>query len=142
MSEARNTQMVKDAYAAFLRGDLATILEMLDDHVQWQAVIGAEGVMKSGGLRQGKPAVRVFFGDVADTVRFERFEPREYVAQGALVVALGHYTGSSKETGRPFDADWVMTFRFANGKVVGFSEFTDSAQLVRAFSPAPVAASA
>ena len=30
MSEARNTQIVKDAYAAFLRGDIAAILAMVD----------------------------------------------------------------------------------------------------------------
>jgi uncharacterized protein len=133
MSEARNTQIVKDAYAAFLRGDTASILALLDEQVEWQAVIGTEGVLKSAGMRRGKAAIGGFFGDVASTIQFDRFEPREYVAQGEVVVALGHYVGKSKETGRPFDVDWVMIFRIVNGKIVSFREFTDSAQLVRAF---------
>ncbi len=133
MSEAQNTQIVKDAFAAFLRGDVNAILAGLDDNVQWHGVRGTEGVMKSSGLRRGKAAVGGFFGDVASTIQFDTFEPREYVAQGDVVVALGHYTGSSKETGRKFDAPWVMVFRFKNGKISGFEEYVDSAQLVRVF---------
>ena len=85
-------------------------------------------------LRRGKAAVGGFFADVAATVHFDRFEPREYVAQGDLVVALGQYSGKSIATGRTFDAPWVMVFRIVNGKITSFEEFTDSAQLVRAFS--------
>jgi ketosteroid isomerase-like protein len=139
MSDAQNTQTVKDAYAAFLRGDAQATLNMLDDNVQWQAVIGAEGVMKSAGLRKGRAAIGGFFNDVASTVAFDRFEPREYVAQNDVVTALGHYSGKSIETGRAFDQDWVMVFRFTNGKIVGFQEFTDSASLVRAFAKAVAA---
>lgn len=139
MTDATNTQMVKDAYAAFLRGDVPAILNMLDDNVQWRGVIGAEGVMKSAGLRQGRSAIGGFFADVASTVAFDSFEPREYVAQNDVVIALGHYTGTSIETGRRFDQDWVMIFRFANGKIVNFQEFTDSAALVRAFGKAAAA---
>src|SRR5436190_572434 len=116
MSDAQNTQMVKDAYSAFLRGDAPTIINMLDDNVQWHAVIGAEGAMKSAGLRKGRAAIAGFFSDVASSIAFDRFEPRDYVAQNDVVVALGHYSGKSLETGRTFDQDWVMVFRFANGK--------------------------
>jgi ketosteroid isomerase-like protein len=133
MSDATNTQIVKDAYAAFLRGDVPAILDMLDDNVRWQGVKGAEGVMKSAGLRQGRAAIAGFFADVASTVAFESFEPREYIAQNDVVVALGRYVGKSIETGRRFDQDWVMIFRFANGKIAEFQEHTDSAALVRAF---------
>ena len=139
MSEAQNTQIVKDAYASFLRGDIPGVLNLLDDNVQWEGVVGTEGVMKSAGLRQGRAAVGGFFVDVDATVHFDRFEPHEYVAQGDVVVSMGHYVGSSKETGRPFEADWVMVFRFSNGKIVNFREFTDSAQLVRAFGTAAAA---
>ena len=45
MSEAQNTQLVKDAYAAFQRGDITAILNMLDDAVDWHGVIGTEGVL-------------------------------------------------------------------------------------------------
>lgn len=133
MSESRNTQIVKDAYDAFKRGDIDSILAVLDDAVVWDAVKGAEGVMATAGTRRGRAEVGKFFSQVASTITFEAFEPREFVAQGDTVVAIGDYRGKATETGRPFSADWAMVFTIENGRIVRFREFTDSAALVRAF---------
>jgi len=133
MSEAQNTQVVKDAYAAFARGDVNGILAQVDDNVDWEAVKGTEGVMPTAGVRRGRKAVGEFFSQVASSIAFDAFEPREFVAQGDSVVAIGQYKGKSKETGRPFSSDWVMVFTLTNGKITRFREFADSAALVRAF---------
>jgi uncharacterized protein len=134
MSASQNTQMVKDAYAAFLRGDVNAILDMLADDVEWEGVKGAEGVVPQAGLRRGRPAIAEFFSQVGATITFETFEPREYVAQGDDVVAIGHYTGNAIPTGAAMASDWVMVFNFRDGKIARFREFTDSAQLARAFA--------
>lgn len=133
MAEAENTQLVKDAYAAFQRGDINAILAVLDDNVEWQGVTGTEGVLPQAGLRRGRSAVAEFFSQVASTTDFERFEPREFVAQGDKVVVLGRYAGKAKPSGGRFDTEWVMVFRIAGGRIANFREFTDSAQLVKAF---------
>ena len=134
MSETQNTQIVKDCYAAFARGDVQTIVNHLDDNVDWQAVKGTEGVLLTAGARRGRAAITEFFSQVSSTIAFDAFEPREFVAQGDQVVAIGHYRGKSRETGRPFSSDWVMVFTLRNGKITRFREFADSAALVRAFS--------
>ena len=136
MSDAQNTQLVKDAYAAFLRGDISTILGMVDDNVDWHGVIGTEGVLPQAGRRHGRPAVAEFFRQVAEATTFESFEPREFIAQGDQVVATGHYRGKANPTGERYASDWVMIFEIKNGKVVRFREFTDSAQLVRVYGTA------
>ena len=138
MSEAQNTQSVKDAYAAFGRGDVNAILAMVDDSVEWEGVKGAEGVAPHAGLRRGKAAVGEFFRLVGSTLDFQAFEPREFVAQGDTVVAIGHYKATVKSTNRQTGSDWSMVFNFRNGKIVRFREFTDSAAIVRAYG-APVA---
>ena len=74
------------------------------------------------------------FSQVNASIAFDAFEPREFVAQGDMVVAIGQYRGKSKETGRPFTSDWVMVFTITNGTITRFREFADSAALVRAFS--------
>jgi ketosteroid isomerase-like protein len=140
MSETRNTQMVKDAYAAFLRGDVNTVLSMLDDSVQWEGAKGGEGVVPTSGLRRGRAAVGEFFSQVAANIDFELFEPQEYVAQGDMVVAIGKYAGKARPTGRAMSGDWAMVFSFRDGKITRFREFSDSAMAVRAFSPAAVTA--
>jgi ketosteroid isomerase-like protein len=140
MSEARNTQLVKDAYAAFQRGDISTILNMLDDNVQWEGVKGGEGVVPHAGLRRGRAAIGEFFAQVGANVEFHVFEPREFVAQGDTVVSVGRYSGTARPTGRDMAADWVMIFTFSDGKITRFREFTDSAMAVRAFASAAAVA--
>jgi uncharacterized protein len=134
MSEAQNTQLVKDAYAAFQRGDIAALLNMVDDNVEWQGVIGTEGVLPQAGVRHGRAAVGDFFRLVAETTDFTAFEPREFVAQGDQVVAVGTYAARMKPSGNAIACGWVMLFTVRNGKIARFREYSDSAQLVRAFS--------
>jgi|SRR5688500_9934585 len=137
MSESRNVQVVKDAYAAFQRGDVNSILALVDDNVDWHAVKGAEGVAPHAGARRGRAAVGEFFSQVAGSTEFTRFEPREFIAQGDQVVAIGEYAAKVKPTGRTVSSDWVMVFTLRDGKVTRFREWTDSAQLVKAYG-APV----
>ena len=133
MSEARNTQTVKECYAAFQRGDVNTILNALADNVDWEGVKGAEGVAPHAGIRRGRAAVAEFFKIVGSTLDFQAFEPKEFIAQGETVVAVGSYWATVKETRNSASSDWVMVFNFHDGKISRFREFTDSAQLVRAY---------
>src|SRR6187455_2164154 len=138
MSETQNTQIVKDAYAAFGRGDVNAILALLDENVEWEGVKGTEGVAPHAGKRQGKAAVGQFFQQLGSTLDFQLFEPREFVAQGDSVVAIGRYKATVKATKKVSESDWVMVFNFRNGKIVRFREFTDSAAVIRAYG-VPVA---
>ena len=133
MQEAQNTQVVKDAYAAFGRGDVEGILGRLDDGVVWKGVYGARPHVPTSGEHRGKAEVGEFFKPVAQNVKFSRFEPREYIATGDKVVALGHYTATTP-IGKNFDADFAMVFTLRNGKVTEFQEFTDSAAVNDAYA--------
>ena len=134
MSEAQNTKVVQDAYAAFGRGDIPTLLGYLTDDIHWQPVIGTAKHVPFSGERKGKAAVAEFFKQVSENEEFQLFEPREFVAQGDRVVAIGHYRGVTKSTGRTFDSPFVMVFTLRDGKVATFREFTDSAAINAAFA--------
>jgi len=134
MEEAQNTSVVKDAYAAFGRGDITTLLGYMADDVQWQPVIGTAKQVPFSGERKGKVSVAEFFRQVAESEDFEQFEPREFVAQGDKVVAIGHYRALTKSTGKRFESDFVMVFTLRDGKVARFQEFSDSASINAAFA--------
>jgi ketosteroid isomerase-like protein len=134
MSEAENTRVVQDAYAAFGRGDVPALLGYFTDDIQWQPVIGTEKHVPFSGARTGKAEVAEFFKRVSETEDFEQFEPREFVAQGDTVVAIGHYRAKTRATGKIFDSPFAMVFTFRNGKVAAFREFTDSAAINGAFA--------
>ena len=119
MGEADNTKVVQEAYAAFGRGDVQGILDRLDDGIVWKGVYGAGSHVPMSGERKGKAAVTEFFKQVAANVNFSRFEPREFVAAGDKVIALGHYAAKTS-AGKDFDSDFVMVFTLRNGKVSAF----------------------
>ena len=124
---------MQEAYAAFGRGDVQAILDRLDDNVSWTAVYGAGPQVPQGGERRGKAAIGEFFKQIAQNVNFSQFEPREFVATGDKVAALGHYRGTTP-IGKTFDLDFVMVFALRNGKVTKFMEFTDSAAVNAAYT--------
>jgi ketosteroid isomerase-like protein len=134
MSE-QNVAVIQQAYAAFGRGDVDGILDLCTDNVVWEGVIGASANVPQRGIRHGKAEVREFFRQVAESVTFQRFEPREFIAQGDRVVVLGFYAGTPTSTGKKHESDWVMVFRLTGGKVSEFREFTDSAALNAAYEP-------
>lgn len=132
MQEAQNTKVVQDAYAAFGRGDIPALLSTLADDIVWTGVYGTGPHVPTAGERRGKAAVAEFFKQVAENITFSRFEPKEFVATGDKVVALGHYTATTP-TKRGFDSDFAMVFTLRNGKVVRFQEFCDSAAINAAY---------
>jgi ketosteroid isomerase-like protein len=134
MQETSNTKVVQAAYAAFLSGNMPALLATMDEQIIWKPVIGAGRHVPFSGERRGKGGVAEFFKIVSETEDFEQFEPREFIAQGDRVVALGHYRAKTKATGRTFESDFVMVFRLKDGLVTEFNEFTDSAAVNAAFA--------
>ena len=132
--ESQNTKIVQDAFAAFGKGDITTLLGLMADDIVWQPVMGTAPHVPFSASRQGKPAVAEFFQQVATSEDFTQFEPREFIAQGNDVVAIGHYRAVAKATGKSFEADFAMAFTVKDGKVARFREFTDSAAVNAAFA--------
>ena len=137
----RNIQVVKDAYAAFFRGDIAGVLALVAEDVDWQGVKGTEGVVPQAGARRGRSQVEEFFALLAGNTQFKTFEPKQFIASDDSVAVVGYYEATILTTGRHVASDWVMTFTIKDGKITQFREFTDSAAFARAHSMSPALAS-
>src|SRR3954471_7188202 len=98
MSEQDNTRIVQEIYAAFGRGDVASILGALADQFDWYHH-GPIEVIPWAKERHTKEEVAEFFTVLDQTVTFEQFEPRQFVAQGDTVIALGWWRAKAKATG-------------------------------------------
>jgi ketosteroid isomerase-like protein len=131
MSDA-NVKLVQSLYAAFGRGDIATILAAATPDIDWQTV-GRSSDYPIFGPRKGVAAVQDFFRLVAENQEFSDFTPREFYAADGKVFALGAYSGRMKKTGAKFASEWVHVFDIANGKVTRFREHTDTAQFAEAY---------
>ena len=133
MNEQKNIKLVQDAYAAFGRNDIDGILALSSNDIDWHTYGPTE--LPMGGPRKGKPEVRRFFDDVAKSWNFSRFEPRDFIASGDVVVSFGRYEGTAKSTNRPFAAEFCHSFTIKDGKVTRFREYTDTANLIAALQP-------
>ena len=133
MSEQENVQVVQEAYAAFKRGDIPSLLNMLTDDVEWW-VNGPPEIIPYAGARRGREQVAQFFTTVDETVEFPEFEPDEFIAQGDKVVTIGHDQERVKKTGRTAQNRWAMVFTLRGGKIASFRSYEDSAAVVAAFT--------
>jgi uncharacterized protein len=131
MSERENTELVQHAYQHFKDGDIQGLLGLLSEDVEWK-LFEMEGVPFSG-TRRGDERVGEFFSQVFDTEEPLHFEPRELVAQGDKVVALGDYAWRVKSTGREYESHFVHVFTVRDGTVARFQEFMDTAAVSAAY---------
>lgn len=134
MAEQENLQIIRDAYAAFVRGDVAEVLACLTDDVVWDTLGPPQ--IPYGGVFHGKDGVAEFFSVLAESDEVQAFEPQRFFADGDMVVVLGHYEATVKATGNPAETDWVQTFKFRDGKVAEYCEYFDSAKYAEAYEPA------
>lgn len=131
MSEQENTRVVQQAYENFKTGDITALLNQLSEDVTWQ-LADIERVPFSG-KRRGQAEVGQFFATLAEVQDSLSFEPREFVAQGDKVVALGQYNWRVKATGREYGGDWGHVFTVREGKITGFQEYMDTAAATKAY---------
>jgi ketosteroid isomerase-like protein len=124
MKESVNIEAVKAMYAAFGAGDIPGILKHMDEAIVF-TIPGSSAVPLSG-VRNGLREVQRFFEGLERRQEFSLFEPRDFIAQGNRVVALVHYEGRDRTTGRTFNADSAMLWTFGDGKAIRFQEFTDT----------------
>ena len=129
--EQDNLKVVQQAYANFKTGNIPAVLELVADKVEWQ-LPEMEGV-PLGGKRKGRDGVAGFFTKLAETEEVISFEPREFVAQGDKVIALGSYSFRVKGTQRDFTSDFAHVFTVQNGKIARFQEYMDTAKAVVAY---------
>jgi ketosteroid isomerase-like protein len=127
-----NIALVQSMYAAFGRGDIATIIKNVTPQIEWQSGGRAED-FPTFGPRKGPQGVEQFFKEVAQHNEFAEFSPREFHADGDKVFVLGYYDIKLRANGKSFASDWVHIFTIRDGKVAKFREFLDSAAAAAAF---------
>lgn len=129
----RNVDIVLSDYAAFGRGDIATIQASLSDNCNWTHA-GDPAVVPFAGTFVGKADVGRFFENVGKSLQVTQFEPGNYHASDREVSCTVLIKGSVLSTGKTFTSTVQQTFGFdATGKVSEWSTKGDVSSLEAAF---------
>ena len=128
MSEQDNLDVVRRGYEAFGHGDIETLLSLFDEQIEWVTPGPAE--LATSGRRTGRQQVAEFFTVLSEMLEIQRFEPKQFIAQGDQVVVLGEDSACVRATGKVLEGEWAHVFTLRNGKVARFHEYLDTAELV------------
>lgn len=125
-----NVALIRGIYQAFATGDIAAVLGAMAPGIEWNEAenfpyadgnpyVGPEAIAagvfaRIGGEWDGFAVVPDAFHDAGDTI-----------------VVTGHYHGTYKATMLPFRAQMAHVWRVADGKAVGFQQYTDTLQAAR-----------
>jgi uncharacterized protein len=121
-----HVETMKAAYAAFGRNDPSVLFGALDPAVEWNEAEGnplARGNPYIGPQKIGEGV----FGALMAAIDGFTAVPHTFIDGGDHVVVLGRYGGTMKKGGR-LDAPYCHVYRFRDGKIVSFQQYTDTAQ--------------
>ena len=118
---SKNLDPVNGAYAAFAKGDIPGLLELLGEDVDWSS----PGTLPQGGDYMGKEGALQFFQGIGaswDSLDVE-VESIAETADG-MVVVVTHLSGTRKGGG-PAEYGAAHVFNVRDGKIVRFREYVD-----------------
>ena len=133
MSANDHIKTIETAYEAFGRGDVAAILELLTDDVDW-ASEAVSSVAPWYGVKHGAAGVAQFFQAFGETIEVEEFTPIAFAANDTDVLTVIRYRGRARSTGTEFAMHLHHYFKFRDGKVYYYRGSEDTAQTVDALS--------
>ncbi|MEO8657515.1 MAG: nuclear transport factor 2 family protein [Bryobacteraceae bacterium] len=129
MSQA-NVELIQGLYAAFARGDAASVMAAMDSGIVWNEAENFPYADRNPYVGPAAIAEGVFFRLMTEWDQFQAL-PSEILDAGDTVVALGYYKATYKATGVPLNAQFAHIWRIAGGKITGFQQYTDTAQAAR-----------
>ena len=126
-----NADVIRGVYAAFQRGDIPSVLAAMAPDIVWNEAenfpyadnnpyVGPDAVLAGVFARLGG--------------EWDGFavKEEELIDAGDTIVTLGRYGGAPKATGKKINAQFAHVWRFKNGKIVAFQQYTDTLQTVLA----------
>jgi len=121
-----NVDLVKSIYAAFGAGDVPKVLGLMHPQIQWTVSAG----YKYGGVYRSPEAIleNVFARIPGDFASFS-IDIERLIDAGNVVVMQGHYVAKGKATGTSVRAAVAHVLEVADGKLVRFDQYVDSATI-------------
>jgi uncharacterized protein len=134
MSAEQNIALVQKLYAAFGKGDVATLLEHMSDDVDWGIEAQSSSEVPWHGVGVGKKFARAFFEALAKECVFTRFEPSGLMASDSAVCALVAFEATLNRNGRKVAENGIHHFTMKNGRVTRWRAWEDTAHTKAAWN--------
>ena len=128
-----NVRTVQQIYEAFGRGDVATIMDLLADDVDWAAE--AEQKIAPWHGRRTKAEVPGFFQAISETLDVSEFTPLSITSNDTDVMTVIRFGLTVKGTGRSGVMNLHHWWRFRDDHVVLYRGTEDTALTADLLNP-------
>jgi len=126
--ELNNAQTVTRVYEAFQRGDVAAIVALVADDVDWRNDGVESRECPWNGNFSGKANLPGFFAAVGAELNISVFDVLTTVASGSHVAVNLRIESTLTKNGRSFNNDVVHFWAFNDrGQIVRYRHFNDTA---------------
>jgi ketosteroid isomerase-like protein len=135
MAQGKKTETVQKLYAAFQRGDLATLLEHMTDRIDWGIDTQTPTPIPWYGVGIGKEFAAQFFNELGRACEFTRFQPTEFLESESGVACLVSYDATLKRNGRKVSQNVIHHFTFqGDDRVTRWRAWEDTARTLAAWN--------
>jgi ketosteroid isomerase-like protein len=122
-----NLELIRNLYAASARGDGPAVLSAMDPAIVWNEAENFPYADRNPYVGPAAVAEGIFFRLATEWDDFQAV-PAEFFDAGDTVVVTGRYRAIHKTTLANLDAQYAHVWRVRGGKIVGFQQYTDTAQ--------------
>src|SRR5712691_9465556 len=115
----KTVEVVRAIYEAFARGDIQSVLSLLDPQIEWNEAENFIYADRNPYIVHNALLEGVFMRLGSEWEGFSA-TANEILDSGDKVVVLGYYTGRYKNTGREVRAQFAHIWSLNNGKAIRF----------------------
>jgi uncharacterized protein len=126
-----NISIVQQIYAAFTKGDINAILNLLSPEVEWGEP--SNPFNPAAGTRHGHAGFLEWLNIGRQSEEVLVLEPQKFLTDNETVAVVGYTKCLAKPTGKTYETDFVHLISLKNSKVVRFQEFFDTFAAAEAF---------
>lgn len=118
-----NLNIIQGAYEAFAKGDVPSVLGIMDANIVWKE---ADGFPLAGTYHGPQGVLEGVFMRLGPLWEGFAVTPHELIDGGDTIVALGQYSGKAVATGKSLQVDFAHIWKLQDGKVTGFVQYVDT----------------
>lgn len=133
MSE-ENVARVREAYAAFNRGDVEAAVAVFDEEAEWYPYLGA----LEGSVYRGREALRQMWTELNENFSGNlQIEVKELIDCGERVVAVIEARAVGTASGAEVRRAWAQLAALRNGLVIRVEPYPDKTAALEAAAATP-----
>jgi ketosteroid isomerase-like protein len=125
-----NAAAIRELYENFARGDVPAVLAAMSADIVWNEA-NNHPYADRNPYRGPQAIVDGIFMRCATEWDGFAVAIDDIIDGGDSVVALGHYHGTYKATGKPQTTQMAHVWRFRDGKAVAFQQYADTLHVAR-----------